>query len=664
MAFDGVVLSAMVHELTEKLQQARIDRVLQPEREEIHLVLRQPGQNYRLLLSAQADQARIHLTKESKPNPGQPPLFCMVLRKHLEGGRLVKIEQPNRERILRLEIEAYDELGELSKKILVCEIMGKHSNIILHDAKSGIILDGIKRYSHALSRHREVLPGKIYVAPPPQNKIDPLEIKPEEFRNLIWPGNLSQSVARAIFQKLSGVSILLAREIVYRANLDEHITLEECGDYELTRIEQSFGQIRSALINQDYQPTIVTSSNQELIDYAAVTLHHLAEPPNQCEQFSSISELLDNYFQLKQHQNRWQVTKHALTRSLTTHLERAYRKSSLREDSLYQVQEAERYRLFGELLMTNLYQIPHGAEATTLENLYQPGEPPVTIPLNVQLSPVENAQHYFKLYNKARRSLQIVEEQFQIVQAEVKYLESVGQSIEIANTLEDLEEIRIELVEQGYMKSHTPAERRKKMMGKSGEKNYIGPAGKPGSKKNNKVNKKGVKAKGKDSKLKNDDQYQGISPLSFKSSDGYAILIGKNNKQNDYLTLKVARKQDVWLHVKEIPGSHVIIRADLPVAAENDENTNTPVGAAGSAASSMELIPDLNVTTRALREAALLAAYFSKARYSGSVPVDYALRRHIRKPAGAKPGYVIYDHHQTIYVTPSEENLGKLLKLE
>ncbi|NLC06729.1 MAG: fibronectin/fibrinogen-binding protein, partial [Syntrophomonadaceae bacterium] len=222
MAFDGLVLAAVTHELSKSLLNARVDRVFQPEREEIHLILRQPGQSYRLLLSAQAERARIHLTNENKPNPTQPPLFCMVLRKHLEGGRIVQIEQPNLERILRLTVESVDEIGDLTKKVLVCEIMGKHSNIILYDENSGLILDGIKRYSHALSRHREVLPGKSYLAPPPQDKKDPQEIKPEELRHLILTGDWSQPVFQVLFQKLSGISAVLAREMVYWAGLNEH----------------------------------------------------------------------------------------------------------------------------------------------------------------------------------------------------------------------------------------------------------------------------------------------------------------------------------------------------------------------------------------------------------------------------------------------------------
>ncbi len=633
----------------------------------------------------------------------------MVLRKHLEGGRLIKIEQPQRERILRLEIEAHDELGELTTKVLVCEIMGKHSNLILLDGKTGIILDGIKRYSHALSRHREVLPGKAYLAPPAQDKTDPLEIRPENFRQLIWPGNWSQSVARAIFQKLAGVSLTLAREIVYRANLPAQITLEECGDYELTRLEQAFGQIRSAISGQTFQPTLILNAEQEPLEYAAVNLQHLAEPPNQSQVFLSISELLNTYYQLKERQHRWQVLQNALNRHVAGHLEKAGRKSSLREDSLIEVQEAERYRLFGDLLMTNLYQISSGAEAVTVANLYKPGEPPVTIPLDERLSPLENAQHYFKLYGKARRSLQVVEEQLQLVQADIAYLESVSQSIEMANTLEDLEEIRLELVEQGYLKAHTAADRRRKTALKPTGKEYVGPAGKPSGRKQHPSAKKGAAGKGKGKTGKAKDQSGlaaesalGSGLLSVRSSDGYEILVGKNNKQNDYLTLKLARKQDIWLHVKDIPGSHVIIRANPPGAYNNEneknefnyENINeaTPATAAAGGGSAddfernsgkgfsgcissdtsedsasrsklKELIPELNIPVLTLREAALLAAYFSKARYSGSVPVDYALRRNVRKPAGAKPGYVIYDHQQTVYVTPSPENLGDLLKL-
>jgi predicted ribosome quality control (RQC) complex YloA/Tae2 family protein len=711
VAFDGLVLAAVTHELTKNLLNARVDRVFQPEREEIHLILRQPGQNYRLLLSAQAERARVHLTNENKPNPTQPPLFCMVLRKHLEGGRIVQIEQPNLERILRLTVESVDEIGDLTKKVLVCEIMGKHSNIILYDEKSGLILDGIKRYSHALSRHREVLPGKPYLAPPPQDKKDPQEIKPEELRHLILTGDWSQPVFRVLFQKLSGISAVLAREMVYRAGLNEHTLLEECGEYELSRLEQSFSQIQRSLIDREFQPTLVISSQMEnstqtglstnpkeiaanqanlsvlikqwlafprsidLVEFAAVSLHHLASQSRQAYQFPKMNELLDTFFQLKQRQLRWSSLKQSLMRNLESELGRAYRKLSLREESLSDVQEAERYRLFGQLLMTYLYQISRGMEEITLKNITEPGDAFVTISLFPQLTPAENAQHYFKLYNKARRSLEVVQDQLRLSREEVAYLESVKQSLELATTLEDLEEISLELIEQGYRRPQPVEEKLLMTTGRFRGKNGSAPK-KPDSSneqsprygekksaakktvgarsKNNKTRQSNSKTKsGQLAKLQDSE----VSFMSFRSSDGYEILVGKNNKQNDLLTMRLARKNDVWLHVKEIPGSHVIIRTNKMVTEANgvhgrvDDGSPTPVW-----------LPDLGVSSQTIREAALLAAYFSQARHSSSVPVDFVLRRHVRKPAGAKPGYVIYDHQQTIYVTPSQENLQMLLR--
>lgn len=703
MAFDGTLVMAVVQELNAKLLHARIDRVFQPEREEIHLLLRQPGQTYRLLISAQVNRARIHLTGESKPNPAQPPLFCMVLRKHLEGGRLVQIEQPPLERIIYLSIESPDELGEITRKILACEIMGKHSNIILFDAASKVILDGIKRYTHAVSRHREVLPGKLYVAPPAQDKTNPLSLKTDELHHIIWKDNWEQTVSRILFTKIAGLSPVLARELVYRAGLKEHTLMEECGEYELSRLEQEMALYRHALLNQDYQPTLIVKENMnadqwertmrpygtnqpdknkladaldsriehwlaqprtvDLVEYGALPLYHLAQPPCTVYQFTSVNLLLDVYFRVKQQQVRWQENKQALKKSLENQLQRTYRKSSLREESWSQVQAAERYRLFGELLMTYLYQIQPGLTEITVINLYEAEETLITIPLLPHLSATENAQRYFKKYNRARRSLQVVQEQFKLAQQEIAYLESVNQALELAVTLEDLQEIRMELIEQGYLRPSTPEERQLREAGKAQftSKNT-------GSEKKIRKNKKALnKGKKQDRKkplaaVKEKDQ---VNLMPFRSTDGFEILVGKNNKQNDYLTLKVARKNDVWLHVKEIPGSHVIIRTQSMThprpESEPDSETKRETRLNNRANSSQELLPELQIPLQTLKEAACLAAYFSKARYSSAVPVDYTLRRHVRKPAGAKPGYVIYDHHQTIYVTPDPENLKPLL---
>lgn len=676
MAYDGTVLAAVVHELRQTILQARVERVFQPEREEIHIIFRQPGQNYRLLLSAQADRARVHLTLENKPNPTQPPLFCMVLRKYLEGGKLTRIEQPNLERILHLYIESPNEIGEITQKVLICEIMGKHSNIILLDAQTGMILDGIKRYTHALSRYREVLPGRPYLSPPPQNKINPLEIRSENFQELIWEGNLSQPIAQIVFKKISGLSPVLAREIIHSAGLDPYMLLEECGEHELALLHKAFTQFQNILLNKEFQPSFILKNNEvewtknlpltpgkakvtistfnnaknnqicwqhnkeateidalliqhwlnypqsvNLVNFSIIPLYHLVDQNTQIYKFPNINELVDTYFQLRHRQIRWQEIKQHLNKTLQTNLERSYRKLSLREDSFYKVHEAERYRLFGELLMTYLYELKPGQKEVTVKNLYLPEEPLITIPLSPRLSPVENAQYYFKQYNKARRSLKIVEDQLKIVKEELAYLESVSQSLRLASSLEDLNEIRQELIEQGYLKSQTLTS-------------------------NHQVKAKTKKKLELKNKPFSNSKNQPIEFMSFETSEGYEVLVGKNNKQNDYLTLKIARKNDIWLHVKDAPGSHVILRVNHLIKNENENHEGAK-----------HFLPKLGVSTRAIQEAALLAAYFSKSQYSSSVPVDFTLRRYVRKPQGAKPGYVIYDHHQTIHVTPSQENL-------
>lgn len=609
MALDGVMLKAIADELRRELASARIDRVMQPERDEIHLLLRLPGRNLRLLLSAQPEQARMHLVKEAKPNPSSAPLFCMVLRKHLEGGRIAGIEQPRLDRLLRINIESTNELGDPVKRTLVCEIMGKHSNIILLDTDTNQIIDGIRRYSHSLSRYREVLPDRPYLAPPDQGKKDlmSLDLSGNTLTRMLLDKPWHTLVWRAVFELIEGLSPLLAKELVVRSGLAYHSTLEECGDYDFNRLHQSLRWLQEVLRIGAYEPNLVIrntpdgremSLNTQVVEFSAVPLKQYEGEEYLVVNYHSPSELLESYYRIRRLQSRWRESYQELARTLQNSLEKAYSKLGLREDSLKQIRRAEEYKHLGDLVMTYLYMIEPGMEEIRVPDLTDGRE--IIIPLAPLLSPVQNAQEYYRRYGKARRSLNTVKHYWELSRQEVGYLESVSQSLTMAGTLQELQEIKDELSEQGYL-------RRRAAPGKA--------------RKDKKPGRKDAVKKEKEPNL---------SPTRFLSSDGCEIYVGKNNRQNDFVTMKLARKGDIWLHAKDMPGAHVIIRTRTKSESDN----------AGT------------VPTRTLEEAAQLAAYFSRGRHSSSVNVDYTLRRYVRKPGGAPPGYVIYDHYRTLLVKP------------
>lgn len=590
MAFDGLVLAAVRAELTKTIIGGKIDRIFQPEKEEIFLHIRQPGQNLRLVLSAQAQDARVHLTAEAKANPISPPMFCMVLRKHLEGGRITKVEQPDFERILHIFIESPNELGDTTEKILICEIMGKHSNIILVQAADQVILDGIKRYTHAVSRHREVLPGRTYLAPPNQNKQNPLTIEEDDFRQLIWGGDLDCLLPAVLFQSLVGISPLSAQELVARAGLPLDRQLNQCGEYELNCLWQAIQWLKDTVAQNKFSPTTVETGGKTF--FSAVELTHLDGP---MARYQTVSQLLEKYFSAKYRQKRWRERYCRLVKIVDNELARCYKKRVRQEDSLTEVKDAENWRIAGELITTYLWQIKPGDAEVELPNFYDPEEKPFLVILDPLLSAAENAQQYFRRYVKKRDSLQVVQEQLDKTLAEIDYLESVQSELEHAQTEEELDAIEQEMTEQNYLKV------------------------------------KPVKGRHKPSKPKE----AVLEPRAYISSDGWEILVGRNNKQNDWLTLRLAMKEDWWFHTKDIPGSHVIVRM--------------PAG--------QEIPPD-----RTVEEAAALAAYFSRAKTSSTVPVDYTQRKNVRKPNGAPPGRVIYDHQWTVYVNPDEELVKQLAK--
>ncbi|MGI9859889.1 NFACT RNA binding domain-containing protein [Moorella naiadis] len=585
MAFDGLFLAAITEELA-PLTGSRVDRVFQPEKETVILHLREGRDTRKLLLCSLPDQARVHLTTASFTNPPTPPLFCMVLRKHLEGGILTAVEQPGLERVLKLHFSTTDELGRHTSRLLLIEIMGKHSNIILLNPE-GSIIDAARRYTHAVSRHREVLPGRPYIPPPAQDKADPRQLDDEAFSRLLYEGNWGDPLERQLVNRLAGLGPETAREVIYRAGLPAGVTLEGCGAYEVNRLYQALRDILAAAGPAAWQPEVVLTPAGEPLAFASLELHQYPELPR--EHRATPSAACDYFYSRRREHQLLEGSRRSLEHVLDKELKRCRKKEGLQAATVTAAAGAEEFRLAGEIITANIYRIARGQASLTAANFYDPNGAPVTIDLDPTSTPAENAQQYFNRYNKAKHAARLAATQLEHTRAEIAYLESIAQAVSMATTGDDLEEIRRELRQAGYL----PEERVK--------------PGKPG--------KKGVKK----------EPPHASRPLEFTSPDGLPILVGKNNRQNDWLTLKQAAAGDLWLHAKDIPGSHVIIRT------------------AGR-----------EVPAATLETAARLAARYSRAGHSSRVPVDYTLVKHVRKPAGAKPGMVIYDHQHTVYVTPAE----------
>ncbi|WP_261132733.1 NFACT family protein [Bacillus sp. Marseille-Q3570] len=567
MSFDGIMTRAITHELTENLAQGKITKIYQPFPTELIFVIRSKGKSKRVLLSANASFPRIHITEQQYENPKVPPMFCMLLRKHLEGGIIDRIEQSGLERIVTFHIASRNEIGDITHKLLIVEIMGRHSNISLVDADSNVILDCVKHIPPTQNRHRTLLPGSTYIFPPAQNKANPLEADEDAFiRRLDFN---SGKLDRQIVSNFEGISPLVAKEIISRSKLGDHSSLSS-----------SFLKVMENVRNHIYQPTMLVTDDKEY--YSVVELSHLK---GEMTHFHTISNLLDRYFFGKAERDRVKQQANDLEKFLRNELKKNEQKLPKLEETLSNSEKAETFKLYGELITANIYQLSRGMKEAELPNYYDENRGTVTIPLDNQKTPSENAQHYFKRYNKLKNSIQYVHEQINETQDEIKYLESLVQQLDSASA-SDVEEIREELEEGHYLK-----------------------------KKNKSKQKKNHKP----------------AIEHYRSTSDVDIWVGKNNKQNDYLTNKFANANDVWLHTKDIPGSHVVIRSNNP-----DETT--------------------------LQQAANIAAYFSKAKHSGSVPVDYTFIKHVKKPSGAKPGFVTYDHQKTIYVTPDEDLVFQLLQ--
>jgi predicted ribosome quality control (RQC) complex YloA/Tae2 family protein len=564
MSFDGLFTRIMTNEISSALISGRINKIYQPYKNEIIMLVRANGKNHKLLLSAHPSYARVQITNESYDNPNEPPMFCMLLRKHLEGAIIENIYQIGLDRMICLEVKGRNELGDITYKKLMVEIMGRHSNIILIDKDKNTILDSIKHVSYALNSYRAILPGQEYVLPPQQEKLNPFQLEENDIlRRLDFNAG---KLDKQLVEQFAGLSPLLAREIVFRSGLANRLTLPK-----------TFIKIMQQISEQEILPAITTNNTKEAFYF--FPLEHMK---GESKQFDYLSNVLDRFYFGKAERDRVKQQASDLERFIQNEKDKNEKKIEKLFQTLEDAKKAEEYQLFGELLTANMYAFQKGMKEIEVINYYEEDGASVVIPLDPLKSPSDNAQRYFSKYQKAKNSIDKVKEQIRLAEEEFSYFDSLQQQL-MAASIRDIAEIREELVEEGYIR-----ERQKR-------KNKHSNLGKP--------------------------QLE-----SYQASDGTEILIGKNNKQNDYLTSKHAGRDEIWLHTKDIPGSHVVIRSKTP-----DEQT--------------------------IKEAAILAAYFSKARLSGSVPVDYTKVRYVKKPNGAKPGFVIYDNQQTIYVTPDEEKI-------
>lgn len=569
MSFDGLFTKAMVDELTRSLKGGRINKVQQPYKNEVILTIRAGGVNQKLLLSAHPSYARVQLTNEAYDNPSQPPMFCMLLRKHIEGYILEDLYQVETDRMIIFEIKGRNEIGDISYKQLIVEIMGRHSNIILVDKTRNLILDSVKHVSFAVNSYRAILPGQPYIFPPEQNKVNPFHANEEEVLKKIDFN--SGKLDRQLVEQFAGTSPLFAKEVIFQSGLANRLTVPKTFVNMIKKVE--FGEI---------SPSIMISGGKE--NFYLFPLGHLV---GEVKNFSTLSEMLDRFYFGKAERDRVKQQGNDIERLIINEKEKNEKKIEKLKDTLKEAERAEQFQRYGELLTANLYAAKKGMKEIEVLDYYDEAGGTITITLDPRKTPSENAQKYFSKYQKAKTALSIVVKQIEIAREEVAYFDNLLQQVQAASP-KDIQEIREELVEGGYIR-----ERQKRKIKK----------------------------------------VQNVKPVLdyFHSSDGTDIIVGKNNKQNDYLTNKLAARDEIWLHTKDIPGSHVVIRSKEPA-----------------------------VIT--IREAATLAAYYSKARNSSSVPVDFTRVRFVKKPSGAKPGFVIYDNQQTVYVTPDEEMVLNLKK--
>ncbi len=570
MALDAPAIKCLAEEICLKTVNGRIDKIHQPEKDEIVLHIRTFSDSFRLVLSAGSSHPRIHFTETKKANPLTAPLFCMLLRKHLGSGKITNVRQKDFERIIIMDIESYDELGDLTVKHLITEIMGRHSNIILTDSSMKII-DCIKHVDITVSSVRQVLPGMIYEFPPEQDKT-PLT----EFDGTLPPLNPGTMLSKAVLGAISGISPLTAREIIYRA-----YGVADMHTGEVTHTEplvKSITDLKQRVLNSEFTPCIIKDeSAQKMIDFSAIEIMQY-EGLMKVIKYPLMNEVTDKFYSGRDALERMKQKTGDITKLLTNLLERCYKKKIILTQTIKDADNKEKHKIYGDLLTSNLYAVEENATSVTVADFYDPECKNVTIHLDPSLTPSQNAQRYYKKYTKAKTAETEAAQQLELNELQIGYLESTLAAVENCTSEADINAIRHELSEEGFLK-------------RNGRKGQKSPASKP---------------------------------VHFLA-EGFDIFAGKNNTQNDQLTLKTANSSDLWFHTKQIHGSHVIIKLGI----------------------------DKDVPDSVIRIAAEIAAYYSKGRESNQVPVDFTVVKNVKKPNGAKPGMVIYDSYNTLYVKPN-----------
>lgn len=580
MPFDAVFLTALARELREGAIGCRVDRVHQPERDALILQLRSRDGVSRLLLSASPNHPRVHFTGEPAENPAQPPMFCMLLRKHLVGGRIAQIRQPPMERVLDFTLDCTDEMGEPVQKHLIVEIMGRNSNLIL-SGPDGRIIDCLRRVDFEMSEKRQVLPGLFYQDPPKQERKNPALCGRDELFAMLAAVEGPKYLDKWLLEQFAGLPPLICRELSFTFCGDAECDLARCDRARLADfLAGAFGRLE----NGPWTPVMLRQEGKPK-DFS---YRPIAQYGNFCEteEFPSFSALLDRFYATRDRTERVRQKTQTIHKTISNLRDRTARKLEIQRKELEATYDRERLRQLGDIVTANLHEIQRGQARLTAVDFYDPDMALTDIPLSPQLSPQQNAAKYYKEYAKAKNAEKMLTGLIVRGEQELEYLNSILDELARAEGEKDINDIRAELAEVGYLRS---ADRKKQM------------------------------------------KQQPSRPMEFRSSEGYSIYVGRNNRQNDLLTLKAAEKYDLWLHTQKIHGSHVII-----ACAGRKPN-------------------DATVT-----EAAMLAAYYSQAREGQNVPVDCTPVRNVKKPAGARPGMVIYDHYTTVYVTPDQALCEKL----
>ena len=577
MAFDGITIAALTAELREKLEGGRLYKIAQPEKDELLLTIKNNSNQYRLLISANASLPLLYLTDDNKKSPMNAPNFCMLLRKHVQNARITAVKQPGLERVVHFHMEHLNEMGDLCTKILTVELMGKYSNIIFRDEEK--IIDSMKHISIAVSSVREVLPGRDYFIPGADEKMDLLQTDWNVLRKSAIDAMTEKSVPaqKFIYQNFTGIAPIVGTELCYRAGVDGDKPTNALDDAEKNKLIDELQHLREEVQKEKFMPVIIY--DEETPKEFGVLPYSIYKGMNQKE-FASVSELLKQYYEEKSTVTRIRQKSVDLRKIVQTAVERNAKKLDLQNQQLKDTQKREKYKVYGELLHTYGYEEKEGDKSITVINYYDGNE--LTIPLDPDLTPMENAKKYFDKYGKLKRTYEALTVLSKETEEELHYLESVMMALDMAREEDDLTQIKEELILSGYVK-------------------------KKGNNKKAKVLSK---------------------PLHYISSDGYHMYVGKNNYQNEEITFQMAEGGDWWFHAKGMPGSHVIVKCK---GAE---------------------LPD-----RTFEEAARLAAYYSKGNGQDKVEIDYIQKKHVKKPNGSKPGFVVYYTNYSMMIDTDISNI-------